>query len=136
MKIFMYTDCTISKDCVFYVWLWSTTGTRAAIFGHPYVEDDCGPESFLSSDIFLLSSFLFFICAICCVWSCFVQSCQYHKTFRTQNQPMFGSITASQTSVQIVFFLFCFVFFCFLFFQEGNKISWNWTVPRVFVYDF
>lgn len=27
---------------------------------------------------------LFFICAICCVWSCFVQLCQYHLMFRTQ----------------------------------------------------
>lgn len=110
---------------MFYVWWWwSTTGTRTAIFGHPYVEDDCGPgfffvfniilfvfstfeTSFLSPPFFFLFSFVQYA-----VYDhVFVQLCQYHLMFIAQNQPMFGSITASQTSVQIVVFFFLNLFF-------------------------
>lgn len=74
---------------------------------------------FLSSPLILF----FHLCNMLCMIMIFfflVQLCQYHLMFIAQNQPMFGSITASQTSVQIVVFLF---FFNLFFFSSKKEIK-------------
>lgn len=100
------------------------------IFGHPYVEDDCGPGvsfslsfffSFVPSrHLFFFSIVLFsyFICAICCVWSCFVQSCQYHFL-------MFNSSKTSQCLGQSLPLrpLYRLLFFYLFFFSSKKEIK-------------
>lgn len=91
------------------------TGTRTAIFGH--VEDDCGPGVSLFPRHFF-NIFLFCFCLI--VFFSFVQYAVYDHVvsnhanivllFMTRKEKKkssqrFGSITASQTSVQIVVFI-------------------------------
>lgn len=65
------------------------------------------------------------ICAICCVWTCFVQSCQYHfvDVYCSKTSQFLGQSLPLRPLYRLLFsFLFV-----FLFFQEGNKISWNWS---------
>lgn len=126
----------------FYVW--STTGTRTAIFGH--VEDDCGPGVSSSTTFLFLEkkipSNIFFYCPFLFLLFSFVQYAVYEHVLSNHANIillMFIALKTSQCLGQslplrpLYRLLFSFLF-VFLFFQEGNKISWNWKVQVVSFY--
>lgn len=80
----------------------------------------------VSSFSIVLFYFPFLICAICCVWTCFVRSCQYH--FVDVNCSKTSQCLGQSLPLRPLYRLLFSFLFVFLFFQEGNKISWNWKV--------